>query len=178
MRTMLVMVGIAVLGMTFTPLAARAAENDARDTAKYQAAGCALTGGEADVHVEFDAASGDFISQTTCKGGLLDGVTCTNFPEGSICSKPSAPLVDGQWQFYEVVPTWSYHEVIEIFETGSPAEYHQLLTDLEAAGDGGEEAASAADTRDQQQDTNNGKQKKSKHGKKGKNGKKGGKGRK
>jgi hypothetical protein len=44
----------------------------------------------------------------------------------------------GSCSFYEVVADWTIYEGIDVFETGSDAQFHELLTDLEAAHEGGQ----------------------------------------
>ena len=176
MRTVVLTVGIALLGMTLLPSAARAEINDGRtDSAAFLAKLCKAGGG---VVVIVDNPGWTVVS---CSGGVYGGMECYFGPEGTFCTGayPHPVHLDAGSQI------WQIDEILPVLENGSPEQLDEILDDLEAANPGGQNVAPPADQAapvaasgvvspdDQQQDQNHSTGKA-----KGKKGKKGGKGRK
>lgn len=134
LRTLILTLGIALLGLTLRPPAVGAVMNqgDIHDNAMFQIALCEAGGGKAEVDV---ARYPDGIRsiQVKCKGGTFNGMQCDNSRYGVSCQganpKPvpfepgSAPSHDHLWQLGEVLP---------ILESGSLLQIEQLVTDVDA----------------------------------------------
>jgi hypothetical protein len=92
------------------------------DAAEGQIKGCVLAGGEAQVETVRTNGLGPKITAVTCKGGLLDGVTCMNTYLDTICAHsdvPSEAPADGSSPpISEVVPTWTIYEVVTSWRPG------------------------------------------------------------
>jgi hypothetical protein len=185
MRTVLLTAGLALL-VSAAPHPVGAEANNPRDAAETQASACELGGGEAHVFVLRDAASGVYHTSVNCTGGDLDGMDCQNDAvNGADCTMPE------WWRFQYVLDGWwvSTSEIVGVLESGSEQQITAMMTDLEAAQEGGQAVAppaqeqgpaaqpsvTSADEQEHEQATTNSKHQK---GKKGKHGKKGGKGRK
>ena len=115
LRTLILTLGIALLGLTLRPPAVEAVMNqgDIHDNAMFQIALCEAGGGKAEVDV---ARYPDGIRsiQVKCKGGTFNGMQCDNSRYGVSCQganrKPGrcepgwAPSDDQLWQLGEGVP--------------------------------------------------------------------------
>jgi hypothetical protein len=168
MRTVLVTVGIAVLGLAFMPSAARAAQSsqEISEGTAYQVALCEAGGGTATVDVK-RTVEGVVSTTVKCTGGLLDGVNCDNMNIGTFCSFAAPPDPGSQ--------TWQRVDFINDLETGSDKQIKQVVADVEAGnnqGSGTRASLVSPDDQQQDQDTHDSKHKKGKHGKKGGKGRK------
>ena len=135
-RTVLLTLGIALLGMTLPPPAARAETNQGTSAnAVFQAALCKAGGGTV---VVVDMPGWSTVS---CYGGVYDGMSCYNGPEGVFCTgafpKPTSRAAGSH--------IWQPAEVIPVLESGTPEQITQMLTEIEAANEGGQDLTSPGD---------------------------------
>jgi hypothetical protein len=135
MRTMLLVAGFAPLIVAVVQPAGAEEKRDLSEIATNQRSGCALAGGDSEVDVD-GTVEGIRSTSVTCKGGLLDGVTCENTPSGTTCKHPDipnqAPGGGSQWPVYEIVG---------VLETGSMAQITEAVTDYETAAGGNPETS-------------------------------------
>jgi len=178
MQTVVLTLSIALLGLTLTPPAAQAADSDPSANATFQILLCEAGGGTATVD---STRTGNGLAgvQVTCQGGTFDGMDCFNSAYGTTCTGAHPNPVPRDAGSH----VWQLDEVLPVLESGSVEQMHDILADLEAANEGGQDVAPAEiDQRpdikpsvaasDDDQDKDKAKSKK------GKKGKKGGKGRK
>jgi hypothetical protein len=168
-RTMVLTVGIALLGLTLLPPVA-GAEADINANVNFQIALCEAGGGTAEVDVTRSPGTGLVAVDITCHGGVYDGMNCFNSSYGVTCTGAHPNPVP----FNPGSHVWQLEEVIPVLETGSAAQIEQVVAEVEAANDQGSGAdPSVVNPDDQQdQDSTHRKHKKGKHGKHGKGRKK------
>ena len=184
MHTMLLVACVALLTGVIPQRSAAAESIDLQGATQTQQAVCEALGGATDVERQ-QLGGVDIATKTTCKGGLLDGMECTNslVADSTNCSMSSGqpddgtvwPPIDGEIPpFGEIGPTTPILEstvnvtlILAGLEAGLPAP--EILSDLQAAA-GGDQGA-APDTHSPDKHTSKGKAR-------GQHGKKHGKGRK
>ena len=134
LRTLILTLGIAALGLTLRPPAIGAmGQDEIRDNAMFQIALCEAGGGKAEVATSSRTVEGLPSIQVRCRGGTFNGMQCDNSRYGVSCQgafpnpvpfEPgSAPSRDHLWQLSEVLP---------ILESGSLLQIEQLVTDVDA----------------------------------------------
>lgn len=133
-RTLILTLGIALLGLTLRPpdVAAVMNQGDIHANAMFQINLCEAGGGKAEVDV-YRTTEGIKSIQVNCKGGTFNGMQCDNSRYGVSCQgahpnpvpfEPgSAPSHDHLWQLGEVIP---------ILQSGSLLQIEQLVTDVDA----------------------------------------------
>ena len=169
MQTVVLTVGVALLGLTLMPPAAQAADADPSANATFQILLCEAGGGSATVD---PARNGNGLAgvEVTCTGGVFDGMNCFNSSYGTTCTGAHPNPVPREVGSH----VWQLDEVLPVLESGSVEQMHDILADLEAANAPESVAGPSVispDDQHQDQDHSTGKAK-------GKKGKKGGKGRK
>jgi hypothetical protein len=135
--------------------------------ANQQAALCNLLGGEGDVETDRTVEGVSKVT-STCKGGLLDDVTCDNYQIITVISTCSG----GSGQS-ATTPVYGWHvmDIVYVLENGSEQQLATMVTELEQEQAAEPRTAAAANADDQDDGRDNGKSKRK--GKKGKHGKKG-----
>jgi hypothetical protein len=127
MRMVLLLAGFALLIVSAVQPAGAEEKRDLSDIATNQRFGCALAGGDSDVDVD-RTVEGVRSTSVTCKGGLLDGVTCENTPSGTTCKHPDIPN-----QAPDAGSQWPVYEIVGVLETGSMAQITEAVADLDTA---------------------------------------------
>jgi hypothetical protein len=164
-RTLVLTVGIALLGVTLLPPAA-GAEADINANVNFQIALCEAGGGTAEVDATRTPGAGLIAVDITCHGGVYDGMNCFTSPYGVTCTGAHPRPVP----FRPGSHLWQLKEVMPILESGSVAQIAQVVAAVEAVHDLRSDAGSrvvSPDDQQQDQDTTPSKHKKGKHGKKG-----------
>ena len=187
MRVVLLAACLALLAAAAPPRNAAAEPVNPRSAMQTQKAVCEALGGVADTEQQQIAGSGvDIATKTTCKGGLLDGMTCTNalVNDSTKCSMSLTQPDDGPvWHpIGEDIPTLEQAGTLTLILRNT-ADVNSILAGLEAglsfqeifpsaeAGSPAGQDVVAPDDLSPDKHTSKGKAK-------GKKGKKGGKGRK
>lgn len=133
LRTLILTLGIALLGLTLRSPDVGAALNqgDIHSNAMFQIALCEAGGGKAQVDV-YRTSEGIKSIQVRCTGGTFNGMQCDNSRYGVSCqgAHPNpVPFEPGSVLSHDHL--WQLGEVLPILQSGSLLQVEHLVADVE-----------------------------------------------